>query len=307
LAFLRFEEEDVVESHADDGVEGGGEGWGEGVGILGGLVEQASGLVRVLEGAAGAGVEQVRQLVEGDVGDGGDVRELREDEGGSGAEGIGERLEALVVGGEEEERAEAEGFFSGEGVDETGIGAREEAEGEIAFVEGEEVFDGGVFVEAGDEGDVVGVGLVVFGKGLAEVFDVGGVEEGEAEVERGEVRVGSEVVEGMPPVDAGRLTDSSEVRDVEVSQVRDELLLEGEEAGVVVVEGEMREEPGLIRGLEADVEAVEREVKGEKVLIGRTVFHSNTSFGSAGDEESPLAGSVAQGHTRGGPLATASY
>lgn len=80
-------------------------------------------------------------------------------------------------------------------------------------------------------------------------------------IEGGEVGVSGEVIEGMPPVEASGLANGGELDGLEVGQRRDELLLEGEKAGVVVVEGLVVEEPGLIRCLEANVETVKGEVK----------------------------------------------
>ncbi len=114
-----------------------------------------------------------------------------------------------------------------------------------------------------NEVDVQGVVFVVFGPGLAEAFDVSGVEKSQVGMEGGEVRVSGEVVEGMPPVETSGLAHGGEMDGLEVGQRRDELLLEGEKAGVVVVEGLVVEEPGTIRSLEANVEVVKREVKRE--------------------------------------------
>jgi hypothetical protein len=82
-------------------------------------------------------------------------------------------------------------------------------------------------------------------------------------IEEGKVGVGGEVVEGMPPVEAGGLADGGELDGLEVGQRRDELLFESEKARIVVVEGLMMKEPGLVGSLEADVQAVEGEVKRE--------------------------------------------
>lgn len=196
-------------------------------------------------------VEGGGQLIQRDGGDGGHVRIVGENLLTGDAEDIAERVQAFVLTGKQVDKGEAKRFVGGQGVNKTAVNAGELTQGEVALVEGVELFDAVCLEVVGDEQRVGLIVFVPFGQRLAEMLDVHGVEQGELGLEGGEVGVVGDVIEDVPPVETGGFADGGEGRGrVAAGEGGQQVLLEGEEARPVVVVGAMGEGKTAVGGRE---------------------------------------------------------
>lgn len=246
----------------------------------------------VLETTGGHLIQGGCQVIQGDSGNGGDIRVLKENMLAGDAEDITEGSQAFVLAGQKVDKGETKRLIGGQGMNEAAVSAGELTQREVALVEGVELLSAVSLVVVGNEQGVVGVVLILFGQSLAEMLDMHGIEQGKLRLKEGQVRVGSDVVEGVPPVETGGFADGGERWwRLAASQRGEEVLFEREEAGPVIGISAMGAGETAVGRAQGDIEAVGAEIERQNGGCG--LIHPVTSI------YNKKRTSVTQGHCPG--------